>query len=528
VTSRYRSLAATALIVGLVAAACSKSSTSTTSPTTAPTPASQIAQGGNLTFAIDAYPQDLDPLSPTVDITSLQIFDSWWEYLVRPTPDGSTFEPMLATSWTISPDKETYTFNLRQGVKFSDGTPMTTHDVVESLQQAFSNSGSQISFLGPQVTSVTAPTPSTVVIQMKSPWAYMLADLSGFNAAILPYTYIDKVGYKTFLQHPYGTGPFMLTSMSAGSSVTVSRNPYYWEAGHPYLDSITFVATPSDIARATAVTGGQADISEDPPLNQVASLKANSAVQVYVVPASQVETIVTNVKEAPLDNEKIRQAISLAIDRSAIVKAALFGYGSAASTFIVPPPGETLQDTSLNLYPYNPTMAKALVQQSGIPTPIDVTFSLSQGAAQDAIAAVVQQDLQVIGINVNIVRSDFDTSETGIKTGNFKMATTYWTDYIGDPSEQPLFWMDPAYCCEAEFTFYDDPTAVALAHQAVNATDTAQAKSLFDQVQESVATSAHAIPLYYPDDVYVSSSKVAGFAANPFGYWYFDDFGFKK
>jgi peptide/nickel transport system substrate-binding protein len=522
----FQRLAIVAAIAGLLGAACSSSSKSGTASTSTTTP--QIAKGGNLTFEIDAYPQDLDPLSPTVDITSLQIFDSWWEYLVRPTPDGNSFEPMLATSWTISPDDKTYTFQLRQGVKFSNGTPLTTQDVIESLQQAFTNQGSQISFLAGQVASVTAPTPTSVEIQMKTPWDYMLADLSGFNAAILPYSDIDQVGYKTFLQHPYGTGPFMLSSQSAGSSVTVARNPYYWEAGHPYLDSITFQVASSDVARVTAVTGGQADIAEDPPLNQVASLKANGAVKVDVVAASQVENIVTDVRNAPVSNQDIRQAISYGIDRAAIVKAALFGYGVASPTFLVPPPGETLQDPSLNLYPYDPAKAKMLVQESGLPTPINITFGLSTGAAEDAIAAVVQQDMAAIGIHVNIQRADFDTLETMIKTGNFTMATTYWSDYIGDPSEQPLFWMDPAYCCESEFTYYNDPTAIALAHSAVNATDTGQAKSLFDQVQQSMATSDQAIPLYYPDNVYVTSSKVVGFAANPFGYWYFDDFGFAQ
>lgn len=523
-----RSLTVTLVIAAaLVAAGCSSSSKPTAAGPTS-TAAPQIKAGGNLTFEISNYPQDLDPLSPTVDITSLQIFDAWWEYLVRPTADGNSFEPMLATSWTQSPDAKTYTFQLRPGVKFSDGSNLTAQDVVESLQQAFNNQGSQISFLATQVDSVTAPTPTSVTIQMKSPWAYMLADLSGFNGAILPYHTIDKVGYKTFLQHPFGTGPFMLSSQSAGSSVTVTKNPNYWAAGRPYLDSITFQVANSDVARATAVTGGQADIAEDPPLNQVAALKANSNVKVYVVPASQVENIVTDVRNAPVNNLMIRQAISLGIDRNAIVKSALFGYGSVSPTFIVPPPGETLQNPSLNLYPYDPVKAKQLVQQSGLPMPVSLDFGLSTGTAQDAIAAVVQQNMAAIGINVNIKRADFDTLETMIKSGNYTMATTYWADYIGDPSEQPLFWMDPAYCCQSEFTYYNDPAAIALAHQAVNATDTAQAKGLFDQVQKSLATSAHAIPLYYPDNVYVTSSKVVGFAANPFGYWYFDEFGFAK
>src|SRR5437879_5499911 len=114
-----------------------------------------VKSGGSLTFAIPAYPQNMDPYSPSVDIAALQIFDAWWEYLVRPSPDGSTYEPMLAASYTISPDQKTYTFKLRPGVKFSDGTPLTTEDVITSLKNAFLlQKGSQIGFLGPRIGSI--------------------------------------------------------------------------------------------------------------------------------------------------------------------------------------------------------------------------------------------------------------------------------------------------------------------------------------------------------------------------------------
>ena len=210
----------------------------------------------------------------------------------------------------MSPDNKTYTFKIRQGVKFSNGTAMTTADVLFSLHRAFTDSNSQIAFVGQKLASMSAPDPQTVVIKFKQPWPYLLADLSGFNAAILPQALIKREGYAAFLKHPVGTGPCMWSSSSPGVSITAARNPYYWEKGRPYLNSITFHVGRGDTARATAVVGGQATLAENPPLNQLASLKANPAVKTYVFPSTLVELVPLNVTKPPLNNEKVRHGPS--------------------------------------------------------------------------------------------------------------------------------------------------------------------------------------------------------------------------
>jgi len=470
----------------------------------------------------------MNPYSPTADNVSIAVFGAWWEFLVRPNQTGTGYEPRLASSWTISPDNRTYTFNLRQGVKFSDGAPMTAADVMFSLHRAFTDSGSQIAFVGPKVASMTAPNPHTVVIKLKSAWPYLLADLSGFNAAILPKALVQKEGYAAYLKHPIGTGPFMWSSASPGVSITVVRNPYYWEKGRPYLNSIVFHVVPADTARATAVVGGQAALAEDPPLDQLAALKSNPAVKVYVFPSTLVELAALNVKKPPLNNQDVREAISLAIDRASIVHAGLFGYGTPATTFLVGPPAQTFQNTSLNLYPFDLAKAKQLLKKSGVHLPIHLQFGVSQGLAQQAISTIMQSDLAKIGIDLNVLQRDFVSNENALDSGNFTMNSTYWGNFIGDPSEQPLFWMDPAFCCQAYFTFFKDPAAIALAHRAVNATTAAAAKPLFDLVQKSVAQTAHAIPLYFPELTYVASPKLVGFEANPYGTYPFEQFSLSK
>ena len=521
---RKRTLAISAVLAVMALAACSSGPASTGSKSAPTGP----RHGGTMVFAIDSYPQDMNPYSPTADNISIAVFGAWWEFLVRPTQNGTGYIPWLASSYTVSPDHKTYVFHLRSGVKFSDGTPMTSADVLFSLHRAFTDPGSQIAFVGAKIASMTGPGAQTIVIKLKTPWPYLLADLSGFNAAILPMHLIKREGYAAFLKHPVGTGPFMWSSSSPGASITVVRNPYYWEKGRPYLNSIVFHVVPQDTARANAVLGGQAALAEDPPLSQLASLKANPAVKVYVFPSTLVELVALNVRKAPLSNQKVRQAISLAIDRSGIVRAGLFGYGKPATTFLVGPSAQTFQNTSLNLYPFNLTKARQLLRQSGMRLPLHLQFGVSQGVAQQAIATIMQADLAKIGIQLSVLQRDFVSNENALDSGNFTINSTFWGNFIGDPSEQPLFWMDPAYCCQSYFTGFKDPASIALAHRAVNATSPAAAQLLFDQVQRSVADTAHAIPLYFPELTYLASPKLAGFQANPYGTYPFDQFYLSK
>lgn len=247
---------------------------------------------------------------------------------------------------------------------------MTAADALFSLQRAFTDPGSQIAFVGPKIASLTAPNAHTVVIKLKSAWPCLLADLSGFNAAILPKRLIMKEGYATFLKHPVGTGPFMWSSASPGVSITVVRNPNYWEKGRPYLNSITFHVVPADTARAAATVGGQATLAQDPPLDQPANLKSNPSVRVYSFPSTLVALVALNVRKAPLNRHHV--------------------------------PGRPAR-----------AEARQLLKKSGVPLPIRLQIGVSQGLAQQAISTIMQADLAKIGIDLSALQQDFVTSAGG-------------------------------------------------------------------------------------------------------------------
>lgn len=523
--SRIRFVAAAALgALALLAASCTASTGNTSGATSKP------AEGGDLVFDFAAAPLDLNPATTQDNDTSMQMMASWFDQLVQPNASGTGYVPMLASSWTVSPNQMVYTFQIRSGVRFSDGRPLTASDVVFSLKQSIAPSISLLNFLTGYVSSVTAPTPMSVQIQLKQPWPNLLADLASPNGAIYPAGIFTSSTSSTanafFTQHPIGTGPFMLVSETPNTTYVVERNPYYWDtSARPHLDKITFQIVAQDTARATAVLGGQADIALSPPPNQVPSFEHNSSVRVSIVTSSIVEIICLNLAKYPMNNADVRQAVSLALNRQTIIKSGLYGYGVPATTYFVGPPSQTYQDTHLNLYPYDLTRARQLLKESGVKLPITIPFEVSTGTAQDAILTVAQADLARIGINLDPIRKDSASVDNSIIGEDYTAATTFWGDVGSDPTIQPLFADVPSYCCNAYFTGLKDQKLINLTDQAVTTTNRTQAQALYTEIQQRFASDMSVIPLYYPDLIHVMSANVTGFNVNPYGFYNWSEMG---
>jgi len=509
----------------LFAAGCSSSA----SPPGGTTSSGKPINGGNLTFEFFTAPLDLDPSTSQDNDTSMQMWLAWFQGLVQVNPKGPGFLPSLADHWTISSDKLVYTFHIRPGVKFSNGKSLTSADVLYSLTRTEKPSISLLNFLVAKTSSMSAPNPSTFVIKLKAPWPSLLADLASPNGAIYPAGTFTSASAKSFFNtHPIGTGPFVLTSSVPNTSYVVTRNRYYWnKADYPHLSSITFQIVTDDTARATAVLGGRADIADSPPANEVASFKANSNVRVVTTPYSIVELLALNTTKAPMTNIKVREAISLALDRAAIVKSGLFGYGTPATTFIVGPPKNTYQNTGLNLYPFDVAKAKLLMKQSGVSTPLTIPFEVSTGTAQDAILNIAQADLAQIGIHLQVIRKDSASVDNDIIGMHYTVATTFWGDVSGDPTQQVLFANDPGYCCNAYFTGLHDTTLISLSRQASLTDNPAAAQALYNKIQILAAKDAHIIPLYNPELIHLMSARVTGFNVDSFGFYDWAQFGLR-
>src|SRR6266566_7745502 len=277
-------------------AACGGSSSSGSSSGGA---AAGPAHGGNLVIARTADSQSMNNAT-VFDNESIWIFEQIMQPLYTVTPNGKGVVPWLATSDTVSPDKKTYTFTLRKGVKFSNGKPMTSADVKFSIDQN-TKATKGWGYINTAIKSVSALTPGTVAVHLKYPWAPLLADLSLFANGIVPANYGGETENQ-FYTHPVGTGPFKWGYWHKGSALRLVRNPLYWEKGKPYLNSITWTDVPNDNTRELQLKGSQAQIDEFPAWSTVASLKTTPDVTRNLFNSTRTDYLAFNERRKPFQD----------------------------------------------------------------------------------------------------------------------------------------------------------------------------------------------------------------------------------
>jgi peptide/nickel transport system substrate-binding protein len=496
-----------ALAVGALVAGCgggSGTSSSNASNSTADSGTPQ--RGGNLIFARTS---DIVTFDRTQDFDneSTWVSDLMFETLYKPSRDGHTDLPWLATSYEVSPDKLTWTFHLRPGVKFSNGKPMTSADVKFSLDTTRAKS-SGWSFIDTAIENISTPDPETVVIKTTKPWAPLLSDMAIFPNGIIPNNYGGKTKAQ-FLQHPIGTGPFMLGQWTKGQQLKLVRNPYYWQKGKPYLDSVTFTAVPDDTTRINQLKGQAADIIEFPPFSSIQQLSTTPNVTVKEFPGDRVDTLLMNNSKAPLNDPHVRRAINLSIDRQAMVKALLFGYGKPANSYL--PPQLAFYDANATGDKYDPAAAKAELAQSKYPHGFNIALQVVGGnTAQQQMAQIVQQELKPLGINVKIQLQDQNAEATAVQTGNYTFAYQYYTSDVVDADE-----LVPVLNIFAEH--YNNPEFNKLANQAASTFDKPTRVKLYNQIQDLVNSDAAVTLLWFQPLVYAYSNRVHGFLAAPTG-----------
>src|SRR4029077_1387417 len=211
------------------------------------------------------------------DNESIWVFEQVMEPLYTVTADGKDVKPWRATSSRVSRDKKTYTFKLRQGVKFHNGNEMTSADVKFSIDAA-RDPKTGWGYIDTAIKSVTAKDKYTVVIKTKYQWAPLLADLALFSNAIVPKNYDGKTK-KEFYNAPVGTGPFKWDHWTRGKDLKLVKFDQYWQKGKPYLNSVTWTNVPDENTRLLQLKGGQAQINEFPGWAQVKPLQATSGVK---------------------------------------------------------------------------------------------------------------------------------------------------------------------------------------------------------------------------------------------------------
>jgi peptide/nickel transport system substrate-binding protein len=476
-------------------------------------------RGGSITIARIEDSQSFDKTN-VFQNESIWITEQINETLYTAGPDGKTLKPWLATAYTKSKDGKTYTFTLRKGVKFANGQPMTSADVKFSIDDARAQSKGW-GYLDAAIKSISTAGPDKVVFHLKFKWAPFVADIALFANGIIPNHFAGETR-KAFYTHPIGTGPFMWDSRVVGQSVSLKRNPVYWQKGKPYLDSVKWTFVTDENTRELQLRGGQIQVDEFPPFNSITKLKKTPGVTMNLFPSTRTDYLDLNEQYPPLADVHVRRAISYAINRQAIVKSILFGFGQPANSFL-PPQVPFYAKNSPGLQ-YNLQAAKAELAKSKFPKGFKVTLLVGAGAqVESATGQVIQQALKDLGIQVTFKQEDTSTEFNDISARKYQLAFSYWTMDIADPDELVTFAIDPAGGAHSFYTGYTNPTVVGLSHQAQRETNPAKRAVLYGKLQTLAANDAFLGFLYYSPFRYATSSKLHGFYVYPLGNYHLED-----
>ena len=476
-------------------------------------------RGGHITIARIEDSNSFDKTN-VFQNESIWITEQIMEPLYLAGNDGKTLRPWLATSYKASKDGKTYTFTLRKGVTFSTGEPMTAADVKFSIDDARAQKKGW-GFLDSAIKRIDAPNPSTVVFHLKFAWAPFLADIALFANGIIPKNFNGEPRAK-FYTHPIGTGPFMWDKRVVGQSVSLKRNPNYWQTGKPYLDGVTWTFVSDENTRELQLRGGQIQVDEFPPFNSIDKLKKTPGITMSLFPSTRTDYLDMNELYPPLKDRHVRRAISYAIDRKAIVKSVLFSYGVPANSQL--PPQVPFYDKNAGGLQFDMGKAKAEMAKSKFPKGFKVEILVGAGAqVEQTIGQILQQQLKQLGIEATFKQEDTSTEFNDINAFKYQLAFSYWTMDIADPDELVTFALDPKGGAFSFYTHYNNPKVTKLSHQAQRATNPAKRAKLYSQIQRIAASDANLGYLYYSPYRWAYTSKLHGFLVQPLGNYHLED-----
>lgn len=459
----------------------------TVAPPSAPT---------TIRIAVGADPDNMDPIqTTTVLVTNIEKYVL--EPLLRMDKDAKP-QAVLATKWDVSSDGLTYTFTLRDGVTFSDGTALDANAVkwnFDRLLDTKVKSTSRQNFGA--IKEVQAVDAKTVKVILKEVNATMLGVLSTLLLASPNAVKVEGNSYDA-MPKPVGTGPYVFKQRVAGERIEFARNGKFWGEA-PYYDSVVIQIVPEAATRESLLLAGQADLILSPPANDVTALKQNSNVKVLLAPSSRTIYIAMNNKSKLFSDVRVRQAMNYAVDRQALIKNVLFDLG----TEMAGPMGlKSWADCGLPAYTYDPAKAKKLLADAGAQN-LEFDFISPTGRyVQDyPVSQAIQTYLADIGVKANLKTMDWPSYTAAITVPPDKntlgMHFLGWTPSFPDPSQMMIMFETKSQVPNGLGTsFYSNPDVDKLLDQGKQVTDAKQRNDIYCQASKKIWDDAPIIFLW--------------------------------
>jgi len=454
-------------------------------------------RGGTVTVAISADPPGWDPTLSTSQEIARVTYGNVYEGLVRFDRDGAIV-PALATAWQVSSDGLAWTFTLREGVRFHDGSAFTTDDVLAKFERARDPDSGHVNtgYYAP-VVDVRAPDERTIVFELDTPSRSLLYNLARPDAIIYP-----RALAETQRSQPVGTGPFVFARYVEGSEVRLERFDGYWNPELPYLDGATFRIIGDANARVAALQAGDVDyVGAAIPPEQVRVLQANPALKIASGTATAEITVAMNNARAPFDDPRVRQAITHAIDKDVIVEGAFFGLGTVIGTHMSP--SEAYYVDLTGTYPYDPERARALLAEAGYADGLSFDFELPEPyAIERRTGEIIAQQLREVGIDVNL-----SVVEWGTWIQRIFLAADYDMTIIGHSEPRDInIYANPDYYYQ-----YDNPRVAELLAQAEGAATAEAETAAYQEIARVIAEDAVNVWVFSPANTVAVRADVYGF-----------------
>lgn len=435
--------------------------------------------------------------------------DMIYSGLTRLDPN-MTPQPELAISWTAAPDAKAFTFRLRPGVTFHDGSPFTAADVVATFKAILDPATkSPARSVLDMIADIAAVDPGTVLFTLNVPYADFPVSVAHANARIVsaaalarPLTELDT--------RANGTGPFKIDSFDSARMLRLVKHPGYYRPGQPYLDAIEMYLFPDLAAETQNFLSGAMDVMLDVQQADFKRIAAARGVTALRVPSGRFVNIVMRQDSKPFDDVRVRNALAHAVDRSMLVDLVLDGLGRPAADNCISPGYRFLADSPIP--PYDPPRARRLLAEAGYPQGIKIPLICSnRPAIRSQVGVAVKQMAAPAGFDIDVQTIPHDTYLANVwRKGNF---------YIGfwgmQPTEDAAFTL--LFTTDAAFadTAWNNKEFDALVARGRSSVDEAERRGIYAQAQALMTRDRPSIIPFFQDVLTASRNVVKGWTAHP-------------
>ena len=493
-----------------------------------------LAQGNILRRGISGEPGTLDP----------ELINGVWEHIVVEdlflglTTDDAHADtiPGLAKSWTISPDKTRYTLTLRDDVKWTDGTPVTAEDAVFGLRRAVDpltaspnasllyiiknaaaiNTGK----MKPDQLGVSAPDAHTVVIDLVAPAPYFIDLLSHPVTYPLPKHVVEKYGRDWIkADHIVTDGPYKFAEWVPQSYIRAVKNPDFYDAASVKIDEVDYYTTEDRSAALRRFRAGELDINNDVPIDQIAWLRKNMPDELRIAPYLGTYYYVFNMSKPPFNDKRVRQALSMLVERETITDRILRTGDKPA--YGVVPPGTAHYDGPVRasfamLDPAERVKrAKQLLIDAGYGPdhPLKITLRYNTSENHKKIATAIAAMWKRAGVQTELQNSDVAVHYAALREGDFQVARAGWIADYNDAQNFLMLFSDKTWAIN--YSRYDNPVFDRYMNEATHATDIDQRAALMRKAEITAIEDAPILPIYYYVSKNLISTQVKGWIDNP-------------